>query len=92
MKTNISKVENVLRNDYFIKFPKDAAHTLDKLPTDSILDYLKLLPSYNAKEIFFNLNAENITALLLKMNDSLFRDLFAKSEHPIGCTFALPFG
>lgn len=80
MKSNNDTVEQLLRNEYFLKFPKDAAHTFDSLSIKSILDYLRVLPATSARAIFFNLNAETITELMEKIDDELFTELFAKVD------------
>lgn len=76
MTLNTDSVEQLLRDEYFLKFPKDAAHTLDSLPLNSALDYLRMLPLENARAIFFNLRVETITALIVKVDDELFTELF----------------
>ncbi|TXD52949.1 MULTISPECIES: magnesium transporter [unclassified Polaribacter] len=78
MKLKTDKVESELYTDYFLKFPKDAAHTLDTFSADIVLQYLKELPAENARAIFFQLNSELITELLLEIDDELFKELFFK--------------
>ncbi|MGB3149028.1 MAG: CBS domain-containing protein, partial [Maribacter sp.] len=80
MKSNTDILEQLLRNEYLIKFPKDAAHTLDALSTTSTLEYLKAIPIENARIVFFNLNIETIIALILKMSDVFFTELFFKAD------------
>ena len=80
MKTNTDNLEQLLRNEYLIKFPKDAAHCLDSISTASTLEYVKAIPIENARTLFFNLNTETITALILKMDDDLFKELFIKVD------------
>lgn len=80
MKLNTENLEQSLRNEYFTKFPKDAAHTLDALAPMAILGYLKELPIENARTLFFNLNMENLTALVLKIDDEFFKELFFKVD------------
>lgn len=80
MKLNTENLEQSLRNEYFTKFPKDAAHTLDALAPTAILGYLKELPIENARTLFFNLNMENLTALVLKIDDDFFKELFFKVD------------
>lgn len=80
MKINTNTIENLLREAYFIKFPKDAAHTLDGLPTHQNLEYLKALPIENARTLFFTLNIESIIALISKMEEGFFKELFFKVD------------
>lgn len=80
MRLNTENLEQSLRNEYFTKFPKDAAHTLDALAPTAILAYLKELPIENARTLFFNLNMENLTALVLKIDDEFFKELFFKVD------------
>ncbi|WP_424265857.1 magnesium transporter MgtE N-terminal domain-containing protein, partial [Eudoraea sp.] len=71
---------NVLRNDFFTKYPKDAAQTLESIPQEAILNYLKELPADVARAIFFRLNPDTITSLVLKMDRSLFIGLFSQVD------------
>lgn len=80
MKLDTDNLERVLRNEYFVKFPKDAAHTLGSFSTTATLEYLKGLPIENARTLFFNLNMENLTALVLKIDDDFFKELFFKVD------------
>lgn len=84
MKPLTDTIENALRIDYFTKFPKDAAHTLDSLPTDAILDYLRALPVNASRSIFFQLNPDTITDLIQKMDEPLFVEMFAKVNTHLG--------
>ncbi len=76
MKLHTGNVEQILKESYFLKFPKDAAHTLDSVSTSATLGYLRELPIVNARAVFFNLNVDTIIALILKMDHQLFKDLF----------------
>lgn len=80
MTPDVDNVEKILRENYFLNFPKDAAHTLDTLSTNSALGYLRELPIANSRALFFNLNVETITALILKMEDDLFKNLFSNVD------------
>jgi len=73
-------IEDLLREEYFLKFPKDAAYSLDAMPSKDILYYLTNLPEKEAKTIFFKLNSETCSTLLLEMKDALFVSLFATSN------------
>jgi magnesium transporter len=78
MNHQVTTIEAALREGYFLRYPKDAAHTLDGLPIEVIIGYLKELPIENARKIFFRLNADTVTQLLLKIDDPLFVNLFTK--------------
>ncbi|PQJ81322.1 magnesium transporter [Polaribacter glomeratus] len=78
MKLKTEIIESELRNEYFSKFPKDAAHTLDLFSAEIVLKYLAELKVDNARDIFFQLTPELITELILNMDDALFRELFFK--------------
>lgn len=80
MKIDIDNIEKLLQEAYFVKFPKDAAHTLDALPANQTFEYIKALPIENARTLFFTLNIESIISLIPKMDESLFKDLFAKVD------------
>ena len=73
-------IEDLLREEYFLKFPKDAAYSLDAMPSKDILYYLTNLPEREAKTIFFKLNSETCSTLLLEMEDAFFVSLFAASN------------
>jgi magnesium transporter len=77
-------VEDKLCNEYFIKYPEDAAHTLDSLPAISILNFLRELPIYGARAIFFKLNPDTITELVSNMEDSMFVQLFERVNTHLG--------
>jgi magnesium transporter len=77
-------VENKLCNAYFLKYPEDAAHTLDSLPVTSILNFLSELPNYAAKAIFFKFNPDTITELVSNMDDAMFVQLFEKVNTHLG--------
>ncbi len=77
MKATNNMLEKVLQLEYFSKFPKDAAHTLDSFAADTILEYLKELSFEDAREIFFQLNPTTITELLLIIDEVLFVELFS---------------
>ncbi|MGB5942074.1 MAG: magnesium transporter [Leeuwenhoekiella sp.] len=76
--SNADNLKQLLKEEYLTKFSKDAAHTLDGVSVKFILDSLKGIPLENARILFFNLNMETITALLPKMEESLFTELFTK--------------
>ncbi len=78
MTQQTSAIENALREGYFSRYPKDAAHTLDNFSTDVILSYLRDLPIEVARKIFFKLNADTVTQLISKIEDELFIKLFVK--------------
>lgn len=78
MKSKNESLESRLRAEYFSKFPKDAAHLLDSFSFTTVLSYLKELPVIDARRIFFKLNPEILTELILKMDEVLFVDLFTK--------------
>ena len=80
MKSNTENLEQLLRNEYLVKFPKDAAHTLDSISTAAALEYVKTVPIENARTLFFNLNVETILALVPKLDDTLFTELFYKVD------------
>lgn len=80
MKPNTDNVEQILRNDYFLKFPRDAARTLDSLSPSSALEYLSALSIINARAIFFNLSTESIIGIIPKLEDDLFKELFIKVD------------
>ncbi len=71
---------NALRYDFFTKYPKDAALSLDSFSHDIILGYLKELQIADARPIFFRLNPDTITDLISGMEDSLFIGLFDKVD------------
>ncbi len=77
MKLDTITFEDSLIKEYLLKFPKDAAQNLDLFSEKTILDYLIEMPVDNAKKLFFNLNAETIASLILKMDNELFSILFA---------------
>ncbi|AWX45821.1 Magnesium transporter MgtE [Flagellimonas maritima] len=77
-------VENALRIEYFTKYPRDAAHTLESVPQHAILEYLKDLPFDTARAILFNLNPDTITDLISMMDESLFIGLFANVNTHLG--------
>lgn len=80
MKSSTNDIERILRESYFLNFPKDAAITLNSLSTNAALEYLRILPVANSRTLFFNLNIETITAMVLKMEDDLFKNLFSNSN------------
>ncbi len=80
MEQSIDTIEDILLENYLLNFPKDAAYTLSSLATETALDYLRKLPEENAKAVFFHLNMESITALVLEMEDDLFRNLFGNVD------------
>lgn len=77
-------VGNTLRNEFFTKYPKDAAHTLESIPEGIILEYLKELPLDSARAIFFRLNPDTITSLVSSMEKSLFVGLFNQVNTHLG--------
>jgi len=74
------KTATTLRNEFFTKYPKDAAYALESIPHDAILDYLKQVNPENARAIFFRLNPDTVAGLLAKMDDSLFIGLFSQVD------------
>jgi len=72
------KIADVLRREYFTKYPYDAAHTLDRLPINTTQKYLAELPINSARRIFFQLNPDTITELTEKMDEGLFKELFVQ--------------
>lgn len=84
MMTKTVDIESALRDDFFKMFPKDAAHTLDSFSADVVLKYLKNLPLENARKIFFRLNSDTATELLLKIDNSLFVSFFEKINTHVG--------
>ena len=80
MNAKTENLEQRLRNEYFIKFPKDAAHTIESFSTPTTLAYLKALPIDSARTLFFSLNVDTIAAHLLKIDDELFIALFHKVD------------
>lgn len=84
MKANTDQLERKLYTEYFSKFPKDAAHTLDTFSDATILKYLRQLPSEEARALFFQLNPDVIAELILKVDDKLFRELFFKINTHLG--------
>lgn len=84
MKTKTEVTERILRNEFFAKFPKDAAHTLDNIPAKTILNYLGEMPIESARSVFFQLSSDLMTELILEMDDNLFTDLFFKINTHVG--------
>ena len=80
MESNTDNLAQILRNEYFVNFPRDAAHTLDTISTESALKFIKELPVENARTLFFQLNIDTITALLSRMENDLFKDLFTRVD------------
>lgn len=80
MGSDVKIVEDILRDAYLTKFPKDAAHSLDSLPLKTIIKYLTAMPAKEARTIFFQLNPETISELVLEINDRLFLKFFAKNN------------
>ncbi len=80
MESNTDNLAQILRNEYFVNFPRDAAHTLDTISTESALKFIKELPVENARTLFFHLNIDTITALLSRMENDLFKDLFTRVD------------
>jgi len=78
MKSTTETLESKLRSEYFSKFPKDSAHTIDSFNTATILAYLKELRIEDAREVFFYLSSVTITELILEVDDAFFKALFLK--------------
>lgn len=74
------RIENKLRNAYFLRFQKEAAHTLDSFPVETVLEYLKTMPLENAKPIFFLLSFTTIVDLLKIMDDDYFTSVFTNVD------------
>ncbi len=80
MGSDVKMIESILRDEYFYKFPKDAAHTLDAMPPKTILKYLSAMPPEQAKSIFFLLNSETISECIIGMEDEMFVAFFTKNN------------
>ena len=80
MGSDAKMLESSLRDEYFSKFPKDAAHTLDTMPPKTILKYLSAMPSEDASRIFFLLNPETISECIVGMDDQMFAEFFTKNN------------
>lgn len=84
METKTEIAVDALRMEFFKQYPKDAATTLDSFSEEVILGYLKQLPITNAKAIFFRLNPDIVTALISKMENSFFEQLFSQVNTHLG--------
>lgn len=82
MKTisEVEKTATALRNEYFAKYPKDAAYTLESVARDAVLNYLKEVNPENAKAVFIRLNPETAADLITKMQEPLFISLFSQVD------------
>ena len=76
METKAEIAKHSLRTEFFKRYPKDAAGTLDSFPTETILDYLKELPIATARSVFFKLNPDTVVDLLPKLENPFFVQLF----------------
>jgi len=74
------KTARALRNEFFTKYPKDAAYALESIPHEAILDYLKDVDPRNARAIFFRMNPDTVAGLVTKMDTSLFIGLFSQVD------------
>ena len=70
------RIENKLRDAYFVRFPKEAAHSLDNIPVETLQKYLKNIPAENARAIFFLLSYSTIVDLLEIMDDAFYESMF----------------
>ena len=84
MNATIEKVGNVLRSEYFAKYPHEAAQVLDTLPLETTLNYLKEIPIHQARLIFFQLNSDTTAELLTEMDDKFFRELYTQVNTHLG--------
>jgi magnesium transporter len=84
MENNPSKAKQHLISDFFQGFPMEAAMTLDTFPTDKILDYLRIVPVGNVKEVFSRLNPDKATEVITRMEDKLFIKLFSNINTHLG--------
>lgn len=84
MNSSTEKVGGVLRNEYFAKYPQDAAHILNTLPLNATLKYLEELTIQDARLIFFLLNPDTIAELIVEMDDGLFKQLFIQVNTHLG--------
>ena len=84
METKAEIAIQSLRKEYLKQYPKDAAGTLDSFPVDDVLEYLRQLPITKARTVFFQLNPDNITDIIVKMEDSLFVQLFTQVNTQLG--------
>ena len=76
--TKTQVVEQRLRKEFLLKYPANAARSLDSVPSSSIIQHLKALPITNARAIFFRLNPYTISDLLKEIDDPYFVDLFSQ--------------
>lgn len=84
MESTASKAKQSLIQEYFHRFPMEAALTLDSFPTDKILDYLGRLPLGHAAEVFSRLNPHTASGLMERMEDELFISLFSNIDTHLG--------
>lgn len=80
MDSDIKMTGNTLKEEYFLKFPKDASHILDAMPSKTIIKYLSEMPLEEAKIIFFRLNGETISELIEIMNNDMFIEFFTSNS------------
>ncbi len=76
MTVDEKRIENKLRDAYFVRFPKEAAHSLDNIPVETLQKYLKNIPAENARAIFFLLSYSTIVDLLKIMDDAFYESMF----------------
>ncbi|MDT7829290.1 magnesium transporter [Pricia sp. S334] len=80
MGSDVKMIERTLLDEYFFKFPKDAARVLDAMPPETIINYLSAMPPEAAGSIFFRLNSETISECIPEMDDRMFVQFFAKGN------------
>lgn len=78
METKSKNVRRVIGHEFFRQYPKEAASKLDSFSEDTILAYLKEVPISVAKAVFFQLETDKMTALIINMDDSMFTELFSQ--------------
>lgn len=84
MESKAETVELKLRSEYFTKYPKLSARTMDTIPSEFTLQYLKELPISSARAVFFQLNPDTVTELIGEMDDEFFRALFSQVNTHLG--------
>lgn len=66
----------LLEKEYLIRYPNDAARSLEGKSIESILKHLRSLPIQHARAIFFRLNSDLQASLVSTVDDAFFKELF----------------
>ena len=84
MENNNKIAEQILINEFFQQFPREAALSMDSFQIEKISAYLQSLPFDKAVEVFSFLNPDIAAEVIQSMEDNLFIQIFSKINTQLG--------